>query len=252
MQLTILEKATALTAKDFKVRLEKELKELKGQLTASISVDGLTKSGWTRISVAGTDNEIVGEIIANRFGLALMEPRLLEVPGIYEAAIIGRDERGLIFDFGLDPKRLKCIIPTSNLHTQLADGKSIPLEQLIECYCLHPGMRISTRVTRRADDEIEAWLSDRYMHRVEDWVATGLDRILVFDCFRKEAESAVLTTHLSRDVVAVESETLTLQSIVCKLGTDAVGLIPKLGHSLRKQKLKPFLPEKIIRRCRPW
>ena len=252
MQLTILERATALTAKDFKVRLEKEIKDLKGQLTASISVDGSTKSGWTRISVTGEDNEIVAEIIANRFGLAFTEPRFLEVPGVYEAAAMGTNERGLTFDFGLDPKRLKCIIPTSNLNAQLADGKEIPLEQLIEYYCLHPGVRISTRVTRRTDNEIEAWLSDMYMHRVEDWVTAGLDRILVFDCYKKEAESAVLTTHLSRDVVAVESETLTLQSIVCKLGTDAVGLIPQLGRSLRKQKLKPFLPEKITRRCRPW
>lgn len=252
MKLTILERPTALTAEDFRVRLEKELEELKGELTASLALDSFSQRGWAQIRVTGEDSEIVSELISSKFGLAHTELREIEVPGVYEAEITGSNERGLKFDVGLNSGDLNCIIPTSNLIAQLADGKTIHLGQLIECYCLYPGVRTSVRFARTKENEIEAWLSDRQIDRLARWIATGLDRIQAFECYRQQAESAVLKTHSSRDIIAVESITLTLQSIVCKLGTDAVGLIPKLGHILRKQKLRPFLPKKIIGRCRPW
>jgi hypothetical protein len=252
MKLTILERPTALTAEDFRVRLERELEELKGELTASLALDSFSQNGWAQIRVTGEDSEIVSELMSSRFGLAHTELREIDVPGVYEAEITGSNEGGLKFDFGLNSADLNCIIPSSNLIAQLADGKPIHLGQLIECYCLYPGVRISVRLTRTKENEIEGWLSDTQIDRLARWITTGLDRIQAFECYRQEAESAVLKTHLSRDVIAVESITLTIQSIVCKLGTDAVGLIPKLGHILRKQKLRPFQPKKIIGRCRPW
>jgi len=252
LKLTLLERPTPITARDFKVRLEKELENIKGELTASLALDDFSPSGWARISVHGEDSEIVTELISNRFGLANTDPREIQVPGVYKAEIIGSNAKGLQCDFGLDIQDVSCTIPTPNLNAQLADGKNIRPRELIECYSLYPGVRITTRVTEKKGNEMEAWLSDEQMEHIRGWISIGLDRIQTFDCFREEAESAVVKTHLSRDVIAVESMTLTMQSIVCKLGTDAIGLIPKLGHILRRQKLTPFRPKKITARCRPW
>jgi hypothetical protein len=36
------------------------------------------------------------------------------------------------------------------------------------------------------------------------------------------------------------------QVVLCKLGTDAVGLIPKLGRYLKSAVLVPFSPKKIL------
>lgn len=79
-----------------------------------------------------------------------------------------------------------------------------------------------------------------------------LDRIQVFDSSKREVEFAVRKANLDRDIISVERQTLTTQSVVCKLGTDAIGLIPKLGSILRRRELKPFLPKRIVSRCRPW
>jgi hypothetical protein len=250
MKLTILERPTALTAKDFKARLARELEELKGELNASVAFKGFSENDWAQIEVTGEDSEIVSELVSSRLSRAYTELRALELPGVFEAEITGSSERGLKFDVGWGS--VNCIIPTSNLIAQLADGKAMRLRQLIECYCLYPGVKISVRAARTRDNEIEAWLSDTEIGRLARWITTGLDRIHAFECYRQEAELAVLKTHSTRDVIAVEPITLTIQSIVCKLGTDAVGLIPKLGHVLRKQKLRPFLPKKIIGQCRPW
>jgi len=252
MKLTILERPTALTAEGFQVRLEKELEKLKGELNASITLDGFSRSGWTRINITGEDSEIMTELIASKFATAHTELSEIEAGGNYEAEITGSNGRGLKFDVGFDAGSLYCVIPTRNLNAQLADGKTAPLRQLIECYCLYPGVRVSVRATRKNDHEIEGWLSDSYVDSLADWVRMGLDRIQVFECFKQEVESAVLKAHLSRDVIAINSLTFTTQSVVCKLGTDAVGLIPKLGHLLRKQTMKPFQPKKIVGQCRPW
>ena len=252
MKLTVLEHPTPLTAQEFQARLENELKELKGELNATITFQGFSPAGWAQINVTGEDTEIISELIAKRFDVAPTELREIEPQGNYKAEIIGSDARGLKFDIGFGTKILGCLIPTINLNAQLADGKPIPLRLLIECYCLYPGVRVGVRVATKSDHEIEGWLSDRFVDGVAAWVTTGLDRILVLECFRKEVELAVLKAHLTRDVLAVRSMTLTSQSVLCKLGTDAVGLIPKLGHFLRKQPLKPFQPKKISSRCRPW
>lgn len=252
MRLTILERPTPLTAQHFQGRLESKLEELKGELSASVTLEGFSSSGWAQIKITGEDAEIMSELIATNFAVAHTELREIEPQGNYEAEIIGSNPRGLKFDIGVDPTVLDSLIPTSNLSAQLADGKTIPLRQLVDAYCLYPGMRVSVRVQTKSDHEIEGWLSDSFVDKIADWVSTGLDRIQVFQCFKREAELAVLKAHLSRDVITVDPLTLTMQSIVCKLGTDGVGLIPKLGRILKKQPLKPFQPKKITSRCRPW
>ena len=252
MKLTLLEHPTTSTSKVFQARLEEELGKLKGELDAGISLYIPQRNGWTQVGITGEDGEIVAELIANKFALAHLYLGDIDVQGNYQAEIMGASERGLNFDMGIERGHVECVVPTSNLNAQLTDGKKLPLPHVMECYCLYPGMKIAVRVTRKTDHEIEGWLADSFIDRLDDWIKTGLDRIMAFECFRKEAESSVLKAHLTRDVITVDSLGLTVQSFVCKLGTDAVGLIPKLGHILRNQPLKPFQPKKITSRCRPW
>lgn len=252
MKLTILDRPTTLTSKDFKLKLEQALIEVKGDLSGSLTLAGFSPHGWAEINITGEDHEILTQLISRSFGPAVTTIQQIEFPGTYEASIIGPDPRGLRFDIGLGSERYEWIIPTGNLSAQLADGKSTPLRQLMECYCLYSGSRASVRIMGPVGDALDAWLSDECVDRLASWINSGLDRVQIFDCYREEAESAVAKLHLSRDVISVESLTLTLQSAICKLGTDAIGLIPELGHILRKQRLRPFQPRKIRKICRPW
>jgi len=252
MRLTLLERPTPITTRAFRAKLEKRLEDLKGELTASITFEDLSPSGWARIDLTGEDSEIVAQLISNAMRLAHTTLQEIEVPDVYDAQIMGSNANGLKFDLGLDTQNVTCVVPARNLQAQLADGKTLPVSQLAECYCLYPGERISIRTSRKQGNQVEAWLSDRQTELISNRVTSGLDRIEAFDCFEDDTEAGIRKAHLARDIVAVEQVTLTLQSIVCKLGTDAVGLIPKLGRVLRKQKLHPFLPRRIVDRCRPW
>lgn len=253
MKITILERPSEITARSFNQQLEKALHELKSELQATTTVDGFTANHWARVAIGGEDSEILAELIVNEYGLAHTDLREIEVPGVYESIIIGSSAQGLEFDVGLEkPAHVNCFVPASHLIAQLADGKNTQCRRIIEDYCLFPSVRLSVRITRKTDNEIEAWLSDLQLERLSGWITSGLDRIQVFDCYKQEVEAAILKAHLSRDIISADPITLTLQSIVCKLGTDAIGLIPKLGSVLNRQKLIPFIPKRIVARCRPW
>jgi len=253
MKITILERPSEITARNFNQRLEKALDELKTELNATITLDGFTSNRWARIGISGEDSEILAELIANEYGLAHTDLREIEAPGVYESIISRSNAQGLEFDVGIEkPGHVNCSVPASHLIAQLADGKNTQCREIIENYCLFPGVRLSVRVTRKTDNEIEAWLSDSQIERLSGWITSGLDRIEVFDCYKQEAEAAILKANLSRDIISADRITLTVQSIMCKLGTDAIGLIPKLGSVLKRQKLRPFIPKRIVARCRPW
>jgi hypothetical protein len=253
MEITVLEKPGEFSSKTFNVNLERALVELRSELTASIRLKGFSRNGWARIEVSGEDSEILVELIAKKFGRAHMDLQEIEIGGVYEAVVKGSSNSGLEFDVGIEePDHLRCSIPVSTLRAQLTDGKTISCRDITEDYCLHPGVRIPVRITEKREDEVGAWLSDTQIDRFSDWITTRLDRILVFDCFKQEAESAVLKANLTRDIIFVNPITLTVQSVVCKLGTDAIGLIPKLGRALQRRGLRPFIPKRITARCRPW
>ena len=253
MEITVLERPGKLTSKAFDQNLQKALMELKSELTAVTRLIGFSGNGWARIELSGKDSEILAELISNKFCRAIADIQEIETGGIYDGTVNGVSSAGLEFDVGIErPSGLRCAIPIGNLRAQLADGKAISCLDLIEDYCFFPGLRISVRITTKSPDEISGWLSDSQLDRIYDWIATRLDRIQVFDCYKEEVESGIVRANLSRDIIAVEPITLTMQSVVCKLGTDAVGLIPKLGSALPRRVLKPFIPRRIMARCRPW
>ena len=253
MMISVLERPRELTANRFKVNLEKALEELKTELTASTKLDGFSSKGWARIDVDGEDHEILEELIIKKFGRAHKNLHEIEIPGVYDSILAESSSQGLEADVGIEsPSPLTCILPLGNLVAQLADGKPTSCRQLIENYCLFPGVKISVRITKRRADAMQAWLSDSQMNQFSDWITEGLDRIQIFDCYKQDVESAILKAGLSRDIITVEPITLTVQSVICKLGTDAIGLIPKLGSVLRRCALRPFVPKRIMARCRPW
>jgi hypothetical protein len=253
MKVTLLQKPGPLTAPYFVSNLEKALSELKSDLSASAKFVGTSKKGWARVDVSGDDEEILGELVIREFGLAHPDLSEVEMYGIYDGVTVTSTSESLQLDLGIEtPRPLNVTIPLSALRAQLADGRGVACRDLVENYCLSAGVKISARITGKWPEKVEAWLSDEQINRISDWFETGLDRILVFDCFKQQLESAIAKAQLSRDIIYVEPIRLTTQVAVCKLGTDAVGLMPKLGSILRKNALKPFIPRRIIARCRQW
>ena len=72
--------------------------------------------------------------------------------------------------------------------------------------------------------------------------------MIIFGALFSDVERVVKLSRHSRDIINTESVGVLEQVVLCKLGTDAVGLIPKLGRYLKKSAvLVPFSPKKIVK-----
>jgi hypothetical protein len=255
MKITILQRPGRYTSRQFSSNLESTVRSLKGELTASVKLDGFSPKGWARLEIQGQDAEVVKELVSRDLGEARTNFANVEPHGVYEGIVSNGSSDYLEVDIGIEsPAPLNVKIGLGALRAQLADGKLLQISEIRRHYSLFPGIRTAVRITRleNADGLLEGWLADSQIERLAEWIGTGLDRVQVLDSYRQEVEYALKQANLERDVVCVEPITLTAQSIVCKLGTDAVGLIPKLGPRLRQCELNAFIPKKIITRCRRW
>ena len=255
MRITLLQGPGATSREAFATSLEQTFLNLKGELGATIKLAGFSKKGYARIELEGEDSEIVSELIIQRLGIAHTSLSEVELHGNYEGIVSGYSGEGLDVDLGIEsPKPVSAKVRANSLRAQLTDGKPLMLGEIIENYCLFPRTKISVRITRLEPENgiLEAWLADSQLQRYSEWITSGLDRIQVYDCSENEVKSAIRRGRLERDIISIEPLTLTLHSVLCKLGTDAIGLIPKLGRVLRERELKPFLPKRIRTRCRPW
>lgn len=255
MRITVLQKPGRLSAEDFERTLGAAISFSKGELSASARLQGFSKKGWAIIDVQGDDGEILSELLVRELFRAQTSIDNVELHGNYDGIVSRTGEDGLEVDLGVeDPKSLNAKIDVSSLRVQLTNGKPTSGGEIVDNYCLFPGIKLKVRITRvdRQAGKLEACLADSQMEQFHDWIGLGLDRIQVFECSPQQLELAVRRTNLERDIISSDKITLSVQSALCKLGTDAIGLMPKLGSFLRSAQLKPFLPRRIVARFPRW
>ena len=101
-------------------------------------------------------------------------------------------------------------------------------------------------VTEFEGENITVQMEDEVRDRIVSWRKYPFDRVLMVGADRTRAENAVRSSGLQGDIVEVESLSLFVQSLVCKIGTDAPGIIAKIGGRLRGVELKSYLtPTKL-------
>jgi hypothetical protein len=91
----------------------------------------------------------------------------------------------------------------------------------------------------------EAELSEKQLSQFSEWLRSNLDRLIVLGASISEVERALNRARHFRDVAKIETLGSFEHAILCKLGTDAAGLVPRLGPHLRSATLAPFSPRKI-------
>jgi len=255
MRITLLQKRGSLPAADFGRALYQRISSLTADLSASLRLRGFTKGGWAELEIDGPDEEIVSELLTREFNVAPVELSKVSVGDSIDGVVERVSKESVTVDVGIErPAICKVSIPLNELQAQLADGQPFTLPEIAEAYCIHPGAKLGIRVTRMEPEKqrIAGCLSDSQIEALAEWTRLGLDRIVALSCAREQAQSAVGKLRLERDVIEVESVLLVEQSFLCKLGTDAVGLIPRLGRALPSTELISFIPKRIIRRFRQW
>jgi len=96
------------------------------------------------------------------------------------------------------------------------------------------------------ENRVEAMLAEKQLSQYGKWTDSLLDRLIVLKTPVHNVESALRVTECDRDVVDIEPLGLFEHAVVCKLGTDAAGLIPKIGRNLGHATFSVFSPRRIM------
>jgi len=158
-------------------------------------------------------------------------------------------KKELRMDMGIfSPITIDAVIPLKYLQAQLVDGRKIALTKIADLFGFVENLPLKIKVCSvdKENNHVEAVLSEMQLALYRSWTKSLLDRLIVLGASFNETTLGLKRTRCNRDVVNIESLGLFEHAIVCKLGTDAAGLIPKIGKKLWSAKFSVFSPKRII------
>ncbi len=247
--VTILEK---LYGSYSPTTFEKIFSDLIIGLKAQLCFMGTTDRGWIQLDVSGADETAALSLLDRKIGLALDSSDNLKQFSVMQGKIIFSNKNGnkLYVDLGVgSPNVCDAAVSDKLVYTQLTDGKEIPHKKLVELFCLYDNFPLEIKIIEDVivgNETVKAQLSESQLSFFKSCISSRFDRLIILGSLFSAVERAVKLSRHSRDIIRIESLGVLEQVVLCKLGTDAVGLIPRIGRSLKSAVLFPFSPKKII------
>ena len=228
----------------FKKRIDK----LSSSLDVSVQL-GVTKDNFVSAEVQGADSEFLVELIKRKMQLAPRDLSEIEVNDNLKAFVSGINKQRQSVEVEIGPIQtgVKCEVARDALIAQLCDGIDTPVERAAQSYCLDEGVPILVRITslNPGRRHIEAWISDDQITQFEQWRRERFHRIIAVGGSQEELREVIRLSRIERDIIEIEELSFTASSLVCKLGTEAPGIIALIGRHISNFKLHAFLPERI-------
>jgi hypothetical protein len=224
---------------------KKETESILGDLRVQVKkIDGI--GGWVSIEYDGEDSEVFTEALKDRYGAAPIQFSRLRLGDVYRGFIVDSEKvgYGLYVDIGLiKPSRRDGLYPLHRMRAQLCDGEPRPLREIAKRFCLYEGLPLDVRIeSLEADERISLALTEKQEAFFKGWEKYPFDRVIVIGALAGGVWPAVRRVGLERDIVNIERLSLTSSILTCKLGTEAPGVISKLGPELSGARLYPFIP----------
>jgi hypothetical protein len=220
-------------------QIEDMLKTQFEELDVEVKSLGNRLNKWVQVSVSGEDETIAAAYINREFGtcpLTLEAAKSLSaLKGYISKVDLAKGE--LWMDVGVfEPKPVQAVISLTNLRTQMSEGKEVNLKVIAENYGLAEGVPLTVRTSGEDAEGSEfllAELSAEQVEKLHSWKRSLLDRLIVLGASKETVDDVLERTHLGRDVIEVEKLGFFEYALTCKLGTDAAGLIPRMGRYMR-------------------
>jgi hypothetical protein len=247
-RVAIAEKLPHHAQKELMPIFKAKINRLSSGLDVSVQL-GISGNGFVSAEVQGTDSEFFVELIKREMRLAPQNLSEIEVDDNFKAFVSGINAKRQSIEVEIGPvsTNVKSEITREALIAQLCDGQVIPVDRVTRAYCIQEDSPILVRVTSINSErrQIEAWVSDDQVARFEQWRRERTHRIIAVGGSHDKLSEAVRLSKADRDIIQIEELSFTANSLVCKLGTDAPGIIAKIGRYLSEFKLYAFLPERL-------
>ncbi len=228
------------------------LKAELGELDLEIEVSIGPTNKWVQVSLSGEDQAIATNYISQKIGTCPVTKENINKDTVLKGCIVKIDavKQKLIFDVGVfQPKMVQAAIPMAYLQKKLANDKKISLSQICEIYGLREGLPLSLMITNIEGEEeglLSAEFSSEQLEQIIFWKRSLLDRLIILNASQSEVDTVLVRTGLNRDIIRVDGLGMFDYALVCKLGTDAAGLVSKVGRYMRNAVFIVYNPRRII------
>jgi hypothetical protein len=205
---------------------------------------------WVQISFSGEDEGIASNYVAKEVGFSPTcfedVKRFTTLKGY--VVNLEKNKEELQVDLGVfQPKIVYATVPLRHLQAQLVDGRKIALKKIVELYGFCEDLPLEIKVVR-VDEEaksMEAELSVEQVGKYVFWQESLLDRLIVIGSSLYDVKRILNRDGLTRDVINIETLGMFEHVLTCKLGTDAAGLIPRIGRRLKTARFAVFNPKRL-------
>ncbi len=191
---------------------------------------------WLQVRARGEDADAFLNLLKREYSEALVSRSSLEKWDVVRGFVAGagRIGYGVYVDIGIrEPRPKDALYPLHRMRAQLADGEPRSAREILDGNALVDYVPLKMIVTELEGENISVELDDRARDNLVSWRKYPFDRVIVVGADKAFVENAVRASGLESDVVKVESLSLFVQSIICKIGTEAPGVIAKIGNRLR-------------------
>jgi hypothetical protein len=214
-----------------------------------LNIHSIHPRGWVQISIKGEDEKAALHFLAKGIGICKTHVKQIEkFSEIKGRTIFLNENRKLMVDIGVVlPQIIDATISRQQLQAQLTDGRKLPLKKIIEHYGLCKNFPLTVKIIEVNEERsyVKAMLSESQLQQYRRWRQSLLDRLIIIGASHTRIKFALKRGNMWRDVIQIESLGMLEHAVICKLGTDAVGLIPKIGEYLRDAALAPFNWKKV-------
>jgi hypothetical protein len=246
--LTLLVKSSrAWQLKAIDEMLQTQFEEL--DVEARVLTNSKTK--WVQIELSGEDETIATNYINKIFGacpVSVENAKAMESLNGYISQV-DSNKQELRVDIGVfEPKVAQAVLSVASLQTALVNGKKFTLQQIAELFGLAEGVPVSVKVNweHSSEEELSAELSEEQIVKLVSWQMSLLDRLIILGTSKETVTEVLERTHLGRDVIDVEALSAFDFALTCKLGTDATGLVPRMGRYMRGTVFVVFNADKLM------
>ncbi|MEM2202553.1 MAG: DUF2110 family protein [Candidatus Bathyarchaeia archaeon] len=239
--------STKIYSEDQLTHVEDYLRMLFKGLVVRVENLEITVDNRIQVAFQGEDEKAALNLLEKEVGLSPTSLGALKKFSTAKGYIAKLSEGYITVDVGVVfPKTLEATVPLQRLQAQLADGRKIATKKIAELYGLTENMPVTVKITSLGKDSIEAELAETQLTTYRRWIKSLFDRLIVLGASQQEIRKAIKNARCQGDITTIESMGLFEHTVACKLGTDAVGLIPKIGKHLQNVKLEALKPKTII------
>lgn len=206
-------------------------------------------SKWVQVFLEGEDEVIAAAYARKEIGTCPVSLENIEAGAALRGYVSKVDEsRGqLTVDVGVfEPKVTQAAVPLAALREQFSAGKDVGLRAITEAYGIAEGVPISVKVTSKEAEGLTAELSSEQVEKLKGWQQSLLDRLIILRAPKELVTATLERTHLDRDVIDVEQLGFFEFALTCKLGTEARGLIPRVGRYMRNAVFVVFYSKRSL------